>query len=450
MMGQVQISGSHPGSPCCGSSKPEAPCRMGPMATPTHGHPSPVAAPCQCQATEAALPDSFSFETRCLHADGHNKPMNSHVWPIFQTSTFMFDSPDQGADLFAGRAEGHIYSRIANPTVQAFERIMANIEEAAGSVAFGSGMGAVSAATTPFLKAGDTILIGDTLYGCTVSLFTHFYPRFGINSVAVDTSVAENVERAFAEHPEAKYVYLESPANPTCKISDIAAISEIAHRHGALVGVDCTFVTPYFQRCLSLGADLVLHSVTKYIAGHGDVVGGVVSAKTKEQVSAVMAWRKDIGAIMSPHDAFLVMRGLRTLPIRMEQLNKNGLAVARFLRSHPAIVKVNHPVFEDFPNHDIAVRQMSGFGSTFSFEMKSYEAAKALLENVHLAVVAVSLGGVDTLIEHPASMTHAAVPEDMLPAGLTRSLVRISVGLENSDELIADLHRALDLVDQRK
>ncbi|KAJ4459013.1 methionine gamma-lyase [Paratrimastix pyriformis] len=415
-------------------------------------------------------PGTSSFETRCLHADGHEKPMNSHVWPIFQTSTFMFDSPDHGADLFAGRAEGHIYSRIGNPTVQAFERLMANLDEGVGSVGFSSGMAAVTGCLMPFLRAGDSVVLGDTMYGPSISLAQKYLTRWGITVLIVDSGNLSEIDRVLHTSPPPKLLYLESPANPTNKITDIAAVSAKAHEVGALVAVDATFATPFFQRPLALGADLSLHSLTKvscssqhsppphlahphspttslqYIAGHGDVIGGVVTCAKEEHVNTVRTWRKDTGGILSPLDAFLVMRGIRTLPVRMEQLNKNAIAVARFLRSHPAVEQVLHPVFDDFPNHQVAVRQMSGFGSTFSFTMKAgYDAAKALLENVHLAVVAVSLGGVDTLIEHPASMTHCGVPLDLMrQQGLTPSLIRISVGLENPDEIIADLAQAIE------
>jgi len=433
-MGQIQISGV--------PQKDTPACRCAPMAVPSHGAPAPAA--------HAATPvtPNFSFETRALHADGHNKPLNAHAWPIFQTSTFMFDSPDHGADLFAGRTEGHIYSRVGNPTVEAFERIMANLEEGAGAVAFGSGLAAVTGCTLPFLRKDDPIILGDTMYGPSLSLVCNYYTRWGITPVIVDTSDVHKVEQALRENPKTKMIYLESPANPTNKISDIQAISERAHAVGALVAVDSTFVTPYFQRPLCLGADIVLHSVTKYLNGHGDVVGGVAVAKSADNFKIIKTWRKDTGAIMSPLDAFLVMRGLRTLSIRMEQLNKNALVVARWLRAHPDVETVMHPSFEDFPNHDIAVRQMTGFGSTFSFTLKAgFAAAKALLENVHIMVVAVSLGGVDTLIEHPASMTHCGVPEDLMrQQGLTPSLVRISVGLENPDEIIADLAHAFEAI----
>lgn len=395
----------------------------------------------------------MSFDTRAIHADGHNKPMNAHAWPIFQTSTFLFDSPDHGAALFAGKEKGHIYSRIGNPTVEAMETIMNNLEGGAGCSAFSSGMGAVNGATLAFLKAGDTLIMADTLYGCTVSLFTHFFPRWNINVVVVDTSNLVEVEAALRANPTTKVVYVESPANPTNKVTDLTAVAHLAHSicPGSLLSVDATFSSPYFLKPLSLGADVVLHSVTKYINGHGDVVGGVVTVKTPALHDQVRMFRKDAGSIMSPLDAFLVMRGLRTLGLRMRQLEQNGLAVARYLQKHPAVGQVLHPGLPEFPGHEIAARQQTGFGSTFAFTMRGgYEVAKTLLENVHMCSLAVSLGGVDTLIEHPASMTHAAVPDELMrKQGLTRDLVRISVGLEDPQEIIADLRQAIAVAEAK-
>lgn len=390
--------------------------------------------------------DTLNFETRALHADGHNKPLHSHNQPIFQTSTFLFDSPEHGARLFAGKEKGHIYTRIGNPTVEAFESVIACLEEGFGAIAFGSGMAAVHAATLSFLQGGDHIVVGDTLYGPSTHLLVDVYAKWGIASTVVDPANLAAVQEALTQHPNTKLVYLESPANPTNKLSDIRAIAEMSHRAGAITVVDNTFMTPVFQQPLKLGADVVLHSLTKYLNGHGDVVGGVVVCKTAEHAQRVRNFRKDTGGILAPFDSWLVLRGLRTLKVRMEQLNKNGLVVAQFLHSHPKISKVMHPGLPDFPGHELALRQMKGFGSTFSFLMKDgYEAAKGLLERVHICSVGVSLGGVDTLIEHPASMTHASVPEALMAKqGLTRNLVRISVGLEDPADIIADLKQALD------
>ena len=280
------------------------------------------------------------------------------------------------------------------------------------------------------------------MYGCTVSLFDHYFRHFGIEVTFCDTSDLEKVIAVWKENT--KMIYLETPANPTCKISDIRGIAEFAHEKGARMVVDGTFTTPIFMRPLELGADIVVHSITKYINGHGDVVGGVSTAKTADDINQIKAFRKDFGSLMSPMDAFLCLRGVKTLPMRMKQHMENGLAVAKYLEKHEKIVKVNHPGLESFAAHELAMKQMYGFGSTFSFEMKSFEAAKTLMEKVKLCTLAVSLGCVDTLIEHPASMTHAAVPEDLMrKQGITPEMVRISVGVEVVDDIIADLEQAL-------
>ena len=384
----------------------------------------------------------FDIQTKLLHPHSSH-PLNSHVFPIFQTSTFMFDSTKHGADLFMGKGEGHIYSRLGNPTVELYEEMVRELEGAAGSLAFGSGMGAINSSTFAFLKAGDHLIAGDTLYGCTVSLFEYWAPRFGIEVSFVDTSSIDEVKKVWKANT--KMVYLETPANPTCKVSDIIGISSVCKEKGAKLVIDITFTTPYFIKPLELGADISLNSITKYMNGHGDVVGGVISCKNIEDYKIIKNYRKDFGSLMSPFDAFLCIRGLKTLPIRMEEHMQNGLKVAKFLESHPKIKKVNHPWLKSFKGHDIAVKQMKGFGSTFSFEMESFESAKKLLEGLKICCLAVSLGTLDTLIEHPASMTHAAVPEDLMKKqGLTRELVRISVGLEKIDDIIADLKQALE------
>ena len=369
--------------------------------------------------------------------------MNSHTFPIFQSSTFIFDSTQHGADLFMGKGEGFIYSRLGNPTVELYEEMVRDLEGAVGTCAFGAGMGAINSSTFAFLKSGDHLIAGDTLYGCTVSLFEFWAPRFGIQVSFVDTSSVEEVKKAWKENT--KMVYLETPANPTCKISDICAIAEICKEKKAKLVVDATFTSTYFIKPLELGADISLHSITKYMNGHGDVVGGVSSCKNIEDYKLMKSYRKDAGSLMAPMDAFLCIRGLKTLPLRMEKHMENGIKVAKFLEKHPKVKKVNHPWLESFKGHDIAIKQMKGCGSTFSFEMESFEAAKKLLECLKICSLAVSLGTLDTLIEHPASMTHACVPEELMKKqGLTRELVRISVGIENVDDIIADLKQGLD------
>ena len=342
-----------------------------------------------------------------------------------------------------GKGEGHIYSRLGNPTVELYEKIVKDLEGGVGTCAFGSGMGAISSSIFPFLKCGDHLIAGDTLYGCTVSLLELWARNLGIQVTFVDTSSEEEVKKAWKENT--KMVYLETPANPTCKISDVVAISKLCKEKKAKLVVDGTFTTPFFLKSLELGADIAVHSITKYMNGHGDVVGGVATCKNKEDFELMNLFRKDFGSLMSPMDAFLCIRGIKTLPIRMKLHMENGIKVAKFLQSHPKIKKVNHPWLETFPGHEIAKKQMKGCGSTFSFEMQSFEAAKKLMEHLKICTLAVSLGTLDTLIEHPASMTHAHVSEELMKKqGLTRELVRISVGLENVDDIIADLKQALE------
>ncbi|KAL7718776.1 cystathionine gamma-synthase [Entamoeba marina] len=385
------------------------------------------------------------ISTKLLHPEHPTTKncMHSHTFPIFQTSTFSFESTEHGADLFMGKGEGHIYSRISNPTVEVFENMVKEVEGAADSAAFGSGMGAIHTSTFSFLKSGDHLICSNTIYGCAVSLFTHWAPHFGIEVSMIDTSCLENIRNEWKSNT--KMVYFETPANPTNRVSPIAEIAEFCHEKGARLVVDGTFTTPIFMRPLELGADIVVHSVTKYINGHGDVVGGVSSSKVKEDMDVIKSFRKDAGSLMAPNDAFLCIRGMKTLAIRMKIHNENGLEVAKYLEKHEKIAKVNHPGLESFEGHKIAIKQQSGFGSTFSFEMKSFEAAKTLMEKVKICTLAVSLGCIDTLIEHPASMTHAAVPENLMKKqGISKTMVRISVGVEDVKDIIHDLEQALE------
>jgi len=382
------------------------------------------------------------FMSRALHAEGHEKSLNAHSVPIFQTSTFYFDTPDQGADLFAGRSRGHIYTRIGNPTVEAFERVVANLEGGDASVAFSSGMAAIHGTLMSRLSAGDHVLSGDTLYGPSVNLVRGL-ARYGIESTFVDTSDLRAIEANL--RPDTRVLFLETPANPTCRVTRIREASRLARGVGAETVVDATFATPYFLRPLELGADVAIHSTTKYINGHGDAVGGVATA-AEATAARIRKYRTDNGACPAPLDAFLNLRGLRTLSLRMERHDANALAVAGFLRGHPKVSRVYYHGLPDDPNHEAAVAEMSGFGSTFSFELTGgYEAAKRLLGNIHLMTLAVSLGTLDTLIQHPASMTHASVPEQIMrQQGLTPEMIRIHVGLEEVEDIVEDLRQALE------
>eukprot|EP00823_Brevimastigomonas_motovehiculus_P007133 TRINITY_DN614_c0_g1_i1.p1 TRINITY_DN614_c0_g1~~TRINITY_DN614_c0_g1_i1.p1 ORF type:complete len:419 (-),score=115.07 TRINITY_DN614_c0_g1_i1:388-1644(-) len=385
----------------------------------------------------------LGFSTRALHAEGHEKPYNSHNMPICQTSTFYFDSVEQGSDAFAGKNTSMIYTRLGNPTVQAFERVLASLENGKHSVAFGSGMAAVSAAFLAFCQKGDHVIIGDTLYGPSTHVVENILTKYGITHSIVNTADVNAVANAFKSNT--KVLYLETPANPTCKITDIAVMRKIAPENVVII-VDATFASPYNMRPLDLGADVSLHSLTKYINGHGDVVGGILTVKEEKIYKLIRKYRQDMGGILSPFDAWLCLRGVRTLKQRMQVHNANAMAVAKFLKKHPKVKTVMFPGLEDFPGHEIAKRQMvGGYGSTFSFETYTFEDAKKLMKKLHICTLAVSLGNVDTLIEHPGSMTHASVPRELMAQqGLTPELVRISVGMEEVKDIIGDLKQALD------
>ncbi|MDD4657960.1 MAG: methionine gamma-lyase [Eubacteriales bacterium] len=386
----------------------------------------------------------LGFATRAVHAGQEPDPQYGALsTPIYQTSTFVFKDVAQGAARFAGEEEGYIYTRLGNPTVTALEEKIACLEGGEDAAAFGSGMAAVSAAIMALVNQGDHVVHSAALYGCTFAFLHELIARFGVTATGVDTADLEAVKKAI--RPNTKVVYIESPTNPTMRITDIQAVAEIAHAHGAKVVVDNTFMTPYLQRPLEMGADVVLHSATKYINGHGDVVAGLVISDKETMTKIKMTTLKDIGGIMSPFDAWLILRGLKTLPLRMDRHNSNAMAIAKYLEKHPAVAKVYYPGLESFDQHALAKKQMSGFGGIMSFELKGgFEAGVRLMNGVKICHLAVSLGDIDTLIQHPASMTHSVVPEaERLAVNITPGLVRLAVGLEDVEDIIADLEQAL-------
>lgn len=390
----------------------------------------------------------MGFATKAIHA-GHAKDQyGALATPIYQTSTFVFDSADQGGNRFALKEDGYIYTRLGNPTNTHLEEKLAMLEGADACVSTASGMGAVSAALWTALRAGDHMIAAKTLYGCTFAYLNHGLTRYGVEVTFVDTSDPENVRRAM--RPNTKAVYLETPANPTLDIADIRAISQIAHTNeGCLVMVDNTFCTPYLQRPIELGADVVIHSGTKYLNGHGDVIAGfVVGGKEFMQNVRFFGLKDMTGAVMSPFDAYLIIRGMKTLEIRMERHCANAIKVAEFLEKHPAVERVYFPGLKSFPQHELAMSQMSMPGAMIAFELKGgVEEGKMVMNSVELCKLAVSLGDAETLIQHPASMTHSPyTPEERLEAGITDGLVRLSVGLENVEDIIADLDRALSTI----
>jgi methionine-gamma-lyase len=383
------------------------------------------------------------FDTKLIHAGDFHDEFGSAVTPIYQTSTFSFKSAEHGANLFAGKEKGFIYTRMGNPTIGALENKLAELENGFGGVALASGMAAVSTIYASILKAGDHMISTGAVYGPSRAVMESIFKGFGVESTYTDTSVIENIEKAIK--PNTKMLYLETPANPTIVLTDIKAACEVAHKHNIIVVVDNTFSSPYLQQPLNLGADVVLHSLTKFINGHADIVGGGLIVKEEELYKKVRKTMTYMGGNMDPHQAYLVIRGVKTLSIRIDRAQENAMKVAEYLEAHPKIEWIKYPGLKSFAQHELAKEQMNGFGSMISFGIKGgYDAGIVLMNNVKLALLAVSLGGVESLIQHPASMTHAAVSkEDRIEAGITDSLVRYAVGIENVEDIISDLDQAL-------
>lgn len=386
----------------------------------------------------------MKFGTRCVHAgEGHNS-YRAHTTPIYQTSTFTFENVEQAAAIFSGEMVGYRYIRYApnTPTHAAFIEKICSLEGGEAGLAFSSGMAAETALVLSQLKKGDRLLSTNPVYGGTYGLFTSLLSKFGIDVNFVDTTDLEQVKAALSANT--KMVFLESPANPTMTVCDILEICKMAREVGALSAVDNTFATPCFQRPLQLGADISVQSCTKYIGGHSDLLGGAIVG-SNELIKSIEQTALYTGGAMGTHEAWLCIRGLKTLHLRMERHAYNALKVAQFLERHPKVERVNYPGLESHPQHQIAVKQMSGFGGMLSFEIKGgVEAGRRLMNSVKLLVRAVSLGSTETLIEHPALMTHASVPrEERLKARITDGLVRISVGIEDVEDIIADLDQAL-------
>jgi cystathionine gamma-lyase/cystathionine beta-lyase/cystathionine gamma-lyase/homocysteine desulfhydrase len=375
------------------------------------------------------------FATVCIHAGQEPDPSTGAIiTPIFQTSTYVQEE--------VGRHKGYEYARTQNPTRAALEANLAAIEGGRASFAFASGMAAISAVAAR-QKHGDHVIVTDNTYGGTFRLFDKVLTRYGMTFSYVDTSDLGAIERAFT--PNTKLVFLETPTNPVMRLSDIAAVAALAHARGALVVVDNTFASPCLQRPISLGADIVLHSTTKYLNGHSDSIGGVAVATRDEDIEWLKFIQNSAGAILSPFDSFLVLRGTKTLPLRMAQHSANGLALAHYLQGHPKVTRTYYPGLPDHPQHDLARKQMpNGWGGMLTFEAATPDEARRVLARFKLMSLAESLGGVETLVCHPASMTHASVPPDRRKAiGLTDSMIRISAGIEDVDDLMEDLAQAL-------
>jgi methionine-gamma-lyase len=386
------------------------------------------------------------FNTKLIHAGAFDDAYGSATVPIYQTSTFKFKNAQDGADCFAGRSQGFIYTRIANPTIRSLEKAVAELEGGYDGIATSSGMGAINSMYFALLGAGSHIVSSGAVYGPARGILEQDYSRFGVESTFVNTSDLEAIKRAI--RPNTKVLYIETPANPTMEITDLEGCSKIARDHQLVLVVDNTFSSPYLQRPLEFGADVVLHSVTKFINGHADIVGGILVTKEAELYKKIRHCMVYLGCNMDPTQAYMVIRGIKTLAIRVERAQENARKVADFLQAHPKVAWIKYPGLPSHPQYDLAMKQMKGPGSMISFGLKGgYEAGRNLMDHVKLALLAVSLGGVETLIQHPASMTHASVSrEGKLASGITDDLVRFSVGIEDAEDIISDLKQALEAV----
>lgn len=389
--------------------------------------------------------DAPGFATRAIH-HGY-EPMDEQgalTPPLHLTSTFAFESAEAGGAMFAGEQAGHIYSRISNPTTDLLERRIAVLEGAEAGLATASGMGAITAVLWTFLNPGDELITDRTLYGCTFSFLRHGLARFGVNVTHVD--LTDPAALAAAISPRTRIVYFETPANPNMRLVDIAAVSAIARAAGARTVVDNTYATPLLTRPVELGADIVVHSATKYLGGHGDLIGGLIAGGAEDLAQVRAIGVKDMtGAVMAPFNAFLILRGLKTLQIRVQRHCATAMQAARLLEAHPAVAVVHYPGLESFGQHDLARRQMPGFGGMIAFELHGgFTAGAAMMNRLTLIRRAVSLGDAESLIQHPASMTHSTyTPQERREHGIADGLVRLSVGLEDAPDILADLSRAL-------
>jgi len=376
----------------------------------------------------------MGFSTTAIHAGNEPDAATGAVSvPIYQTSTYAQDG--------LGRHKGFEYARTQNPTRSALETNIAALEGAKFGFAFASGMSAIDA-TLKLVKAGDHVILGDNTYGGTFRLFSRVLSDYGVEFDLIDTSDVTNLEPAFK--PNTKMVFVETPTNPVMTVTDLKAVSDLAHAHGARVVCDNTFMSPYFQRPIEFGVDIVVHSTTKYLNGHSDSVGGFVALNDEKDAEWIGFIQNSVGAILSPFDSFLVLRGTKTLAVRMEAHDRNGRIVANFLAEHPRVEKVFYPGLASHPQHELAKRQQTGFGGMVAFETGSLANAKKVLESVKLCTLGESLGGVESLISHPASMTHASVPQEKRESlGITDGLVRVSVGIEDVEDILADLDQAL-------
>ncbi len=388
----------------------------------------------------------IGFDSKLIHAGMFDDQFGSATVPIYQTSTFKFKSADHGAACFAGEDDGFIYTRLNNPTIDSLEKLVAELENGYRAIATSSGMGAVNTIYSGLLNQGDHIISTDAVYGPSRLVMEKHYSKFGVESTYLDTTDPENIRKAI--RPNTKMLYVETPANPTMAITDLEEAVKIAREHNLITVADNTFCSPYLQRPIDFGFDVVFHSITKFLNGHADIVGGVIISRDKSFDDILRPMMINLGCNMDPHQAYMVIRGLKTLSIRMDRSQENATKVAHFLEKHPKVEWVKYPGLHSHPQYELAKKQMKGPGSMISFELKGgVTAGKALMDNVQLSILAVSLGGVESLIQHPASMTHSKMGREARErSGISDGLVRFSVGIENAEDIIADLSQALERV----
>ncbi len=385
----------------------------------------------------------YADSTKCIHGPNERQdPHGALTTPLYQSSTFVFENAAQGAARFAGEEGGYIYTRLGNPTTRELEEKIAALENTEDAAATATGMGAVSASLLSFLQQGDHVIASKAVYGCTFALLAHMLPKWGIEVTFVDMTDAAALEAAW--QPNSKLIFAETPINPNMVVLDLAMIGDFAKRHGLISVIDNTFLTPLLQKPTDYGIDIVVHSATKYLNGHGDVVAGLICG-TKEHIGLIkMTVLKDIGATISPHDAWLILRGMKTLGVRMAQHCKSAQQVAEFLENHAKVREVYYPGLASHPGHKFIGEQMKGAGGVIAFELDgTLEDGERFINATRLCTLAVSLGDAETLIQHPASMTHSPyTPEERASAGISDGLIRLSVGLEEVDDIIADLEQA--------
>lgn len=389
-------------------------------------------------------------ETLCIHAGKEKNQHGTLATPLYQTSTFIFDNAEQGAARFAGEAEGYIYTRLGNPTTRELELKIAALEGMADAAATATGMGAVAASTMAFLQQGDHLIASKAIYGCSFALFNHMFARYGIEVSFVDMTDQAAVEQALK--PNTKMLFAETPINPNLVVLDLAFLGDFCQRHKLISVIDNTFLTPLLQKPAEYGINIVIHSATKYLNGHGDVVAGLIVSDAETIKTIKLTTLKDMGATISPHDAWLIIRGLKTLSVRLERHCSNAQTVAEYLQTHPAVREVFYPGLPSHPGFKFIGNQMKAAGGVLAFELNaSLDDSRYFINQCNLLSLAVSLGDAESLIQHPASMTHSPyTAEERQMAGISDGLIRVSVGLEHVDDIIADLAQALDKMQQRQ